>query len=245
VNLANISASASGTSNLTCFDSNDGIIIVTASNGKAPYTYSLNGSTPQSSNEFINLAAGTYNITVIDAMQCIANTGMSIENREPLSTDAIVNNANCIGRNTGEIRLSVSGGTMPYQYNWSNGSTDQNLENLDAGDYAVTITDANGCELKYTEAIIPENQNVPLVINNAFSPNGDGINDYWVIKNIELYPGSELVVLNRWGNEIYTTKDYANNWDGSNLSEGTYLYILNVIMCGETQSISGYITLVR
>jgi gliding motility-associated-like protein len=81
--------------------------------------------------------------------------------------------------------------------------------------------------------------------NNAFSPNGDGINDHWVIKNLELFPDNELVVINRWGNEVLTQRGYANDWNGSDLGEGTYFYILKVDLCDEEKVYDGYVTILR
>ncbi len=246
VNASDLKSTTEGTSILRCFGINDGFISVTASGGNGPYSYSLNGGSPQQSNEFANLPGGTYVVTVADANECVATSTITIENREALlvTIDGLAD-ANCAGKNDGSIRIVVSGGAGPYQYNWSNGETTETIHNLDAGDYTVTVTDANGCELKYTQAVVPGNYEEALVINNAFSPNGDGINDYWVIKNIDLYPDNEVVVVNRWGNEIYSMKNYSNTWDGSRLSEGTYLYILKVQMCGEQKTFKGYISIIR
>lgn len=65
-----------------------------------------------------------------------------------------------------------------------------------------------------------------LFIPNAVSPNGDGKNDRFLIVGLDRYPGSSLTVFNRWGNEVYHTDNYANDWSGSALSDGTYFYIL-------------------
>ncbi len=77
-----------------------------------------------------------------------------------------------------------------------------------------------------------------IVIPEGFSPNGDGINDYFVIKNIELYPNNHILIFNRWGNKLYEGKPYMNKWDGRNyeggnigtdvLPVGTYFYILDL-----------------
>jgi len=85
----------------------------------------------------------------------------------------------------------------------------------------------------------------PLNIPNAFSPNNDGINDTWVIRNIQYYPENELMVLNRWGNEVYRQQHYKNEWDGGGLNEGSYFYKLKVNFCDEEKVITGYITIVR
>jgi gliding motility-associated-like protein len=85
-----------------------------------------------------------------------------------------------------------------------------------------------------------------LVIHNGFSPNGDGLNDYFHIENIEKYPNNDLTIYNRWGNNVYNVKQYQNDWVGtwqSNLlPDGTYFYILND---GEGNRYSGYLQIQR
>ena len=85
-----------------------------------------------------------------------------------------------------------------------------------------------------------------LVVHNAFSPNSDGVNDNFVIENIELYPNNDLQIFNRWGTQVLNTKGYKNdwngNWNGNNLPDGTYFYILND---GEGNKTTGYIELKR
>jgi gliding motility-associated-like protein len=77
-----------------------------------------------------------------------------------------------------------------------------------------------------------------LFIPNAFTPNGDGINDKFVITGIESFPDNTILVVNRWGNKVFETEGYNNEWDGKNqfgvslnkdgfLPEGIYFYILN------------------
>jgi len=110
-----------------------------------------------------------------------------------------------------------------------------------------TVTDNNGNSSSCTQAVTVTDIEVsnPLKLNNVFSPNGDGINDVWVINNIEFYPDNELVVINRWGNEIFSVNGYNNDWDGSGLTEGTYLYILKVNKCGGEKIYKDYVTIVR
>lgn len=63
-----------------------------------------------------------------------------------------------------------------------------------------------------------------LVIYNVITPNGDGLNDVLQIDNLQFYPGAELFVFNRWGQEVYSSKDYQNNWSPVDLSGGNYYY---------------------
>ncbi|MBD2716312.1 gliding motility-associated C-terminal domain-containing protein [Microvirga sp. STR05] len=67
-----------------------------------------------------------------------------------------------------------------------------------------------------------------LVFYNVVTPNNDGLNDQFIIKNVELYSGSKLSIFNRWGKEVYKTTDYRNTYDGANASAGVYYYLLEL-----------------
>ena len=83
-------------------------------------------------------------------------------------------------------------------------------------------------------------------IYNAFSPNADGVNDYFTIEGIEKFANNSLNVYDRWGNEVYLAKGYKNDWDGQwnhkNLPDGTYFYVFSD---GEGNNFSGYIQIQR
>ncbi|MGZ3754072.1 MAG: T9SS type B sorting domain-containing protein [Mucilaginibacter sp.] len=91
------------------------------------------------------------------------------------------------------------------------------------GVYHFIFTNAGGCTATVALTVIRADTNIP----NIFTPNNDGLNDVFKIKGLESYPGSQLTIFNRWGNEVYRADNYLNNWDGGNLAEGTYYYILN------------------
>lgn len=97
----------------------------------------------------------------------------------------------------------------------------------DTGEYQVilTVINTNECldTLIRNVYVIRE-----IIIPNAFSPNGDGFNDVFEVKYLEIYPNSELIIFNRWGNKIYSSADYKNDWDGENQPDGTYFYVLNL-----------------
>jgi large repetitive protein len=85
-----------------------------------------------------------------------------------------------------------------------------------------------------------------IIIYNGFSPNGDGINDFFVIEGLEKYPDHNLCVFNRWGNKVLDVKEYKNDWSGSwsnqTLPDGTYYYVLNK---GDGKVVYGYVQIHR
>ncbi|WP_343671805.1 gliding motility-associated C-terminal domain-containing protein [Chitinophaga sp.] len=81
-------------------------------------------------------------------------------------------------------------------------------------------------------------------IPNVITPNGDGKNDQFVIKGLDLYPGSRLEIYNRWGNQVYRSDNYSNNWKGEGLSAGIYYYVLRINMAGGPQLYKGYLELI-
>lgn len=113
---------------------------------------------------------------------------------------------------------------------WSDGQTGLTANFTQAGDYSVTVTDKNGC---YAMAFFTVNTTLQndLVPTTVITPNGDGNNDVWFIKPVIL-PGEsyEVMVYNRWGDEVYSNSNYANDWggtyDGNPLPEGAYYYIV-------------------
>jgi len=92
------------------------------------------------------------------------------------------------------------------------------------GLYHFIYTNANAC----ADTVVIKVVKAGIVIPNIFTPNGDGKNDVFKIAGLESFPGSQLIIFNRWGNEVYRADNYINNWDGSGLAEGTYYYILNL-----------------
>lgn len=128
----------------TCFAEGDGTVSANGGGGMNPYTFNWsNGSSNQTQN---GLPIGTYFVTVTDVNGCSEETSATISG--PPDLIAAANSptpSNCTNPNGGSVSVSPSGGTPTYNYNWSNGSTNQNPTNLPPGVYDVTVTDANGC----------------------------------------------------------------------------------------------------
>ncbi|MEM8583856.1 MAG: T9SS type A sorting domain-containing protein [Bacteroidota bacterium] len=126
-----------------------GSIEITVFGGTQPYTYDWadipGDDDPEDRSD---LAAGTYTVEVTDDNGCTISITATINEPPALDIDAQVTDVDCNGHETGEIDITVTGGTAPYTYDWSDLAGDDNEEdrdNLAAGNYSVDVTDANGC----------------------------------------------------------------------------------------------------
>ncbi len=146
------SVSITGQINATCFMACNGIIMATASGGTAPYTYMWsNGGTAQNN---YGLCAGTYIVTISDALGCTSTASASIT--QPIPVNAAISaqtNVLCNGGNTGSATVTPGGGTPGYTYIWTNGQTFATASGLTAGTWTVTVTDNNGCTATATVTI--------------------------------------------------------------------------------------------
>jgi gliding motility-associated-like protein len=112
------------------------------------------------------------------------------------------------------------------------------------GTYRIRVTDNDtGC-IEFFEIAVTD-QDCQLEIPNVFTPNGDGINDLFEIRNLEHFSG-EIIIYNRWGRVVFEHPDYYGNWwDGIGYPDGTYYYVLNYERDGEIQRAEGVITIIR
>jgi gliding motility-associated-like protein len=112
--------------------------------------------------------------------------------------------------------------------------------------FSVTVTNANGCSS--TENITIEvESDFKVTPQTLITPNGDGKNDFWIIKNIDAYPDNEVKVFDASGRQVYRKQRYNNSWDGtfngSPLPTGTYTFI---IYFGEKIAlVKGYLTILK
>ncbi len=129
--------------NATC-GNNNGFATVAVTGGSGSYSYLWgNGATTDTIG---GLAAGVYNVTVTDLIGgCIRASFVAVSNVTPISISDSITNVNCVTGVNGRISLTVSGGTPPYTYLWSNGATTSIDSNLVAGAYSVTVRDSSGC----------------------------------------------------------------------------------------------------
>jgi gliding motility-associated-like protein len=139
---------------ISCFGANDGSINLNFQGGQEPIDFAW-ADDPTAGVERNNLGPGAYTINIVDATPCtITQTFIIIEPAELLLSGNITNALDCDDASSGAINLLISGGTEPYTINWSNGATTEDLDDIPAGDYLVTVVDGNGCEATDTFTII-------------------------------------------------------------------------------------------
>jgi gliding motility-associated-like protein len=210
--------------------------------------FSLNGGTYQASSSFSNLAAATYTISVQDANLCTASITVAITEPEALS---IVGNpvpASCPDVEDGSITLTITGGKLPYSTVWLDGVITQDRVNISTGNYSVVVTDFNSCAASLDIVVGVGASERCLVIPTIITPNGDGFNDTWKIKNIDLFPNAEVFIYNRWGELVFNSKNLsANQWNGTYkgklLPTDSYHYIL--YLNDGSKPRSGVISIIR
>jgi large repetitive protein len=397
------------TNTIFCHNSCDGIAVVSVSGGVSPYTYAFSNGFSNAiyyNDTITNLCPGiTYTITIRDSNGCSIIDSVFFNNPAGMAVTNSITGSSCNNINNGAVSVTVSGGTAPYTFLWSNGNTTQNLSNILSGTYILTIKDSNGCITTDT-AIVPSNNtiianagrdtsvcaNTPvlltginsfnaasyiwfqmpgfntisdtvsvsvspsvttiftLVVSNGgctdtsavtvtinpalsvnagptqsitpnesvtiggnptapggstylwvpgsglndstvanpvatptitttytvycdnpsgcpgsdtvtvfvipqitvpggFTPNGDGVNDFWNIGYVDNFPGVVVEVYNRWGELLFRSVGYKTPWDGTYNGKpvpvGTYYYIINLHDPRFTQTETGPVTILR
>ncbi|MDR2835983.1 MAG: gliding motility-associated C-terminal domain-containing protein [Bacteroidales bacterium] len=130
--------------NVNCNNQNDGTIIVIIEGGSSPYYYNWNDN--NSSFARNNLQIGNYFVTVTDKYNCSAVANFTITQPPKFTYATFSDSTKCYGSADGYAAITPAGGTMPYSYLWYDGTTDSSI-NLPAGNYIVTVYDANHCKL--------------------------------------------------------------------------------------------------
>lgn len=141
------------TAELDCFGDNDGFISLDVSGGTPNYTFIWQPDV-SSNNSANNLSAGIYNITITDGDNCIQTFNLSINQPASISATISANNPTC-GLQNGTIDILSTGSNMPINYSWSPAVASGNsATNLLAGNYTITLSDANGCTSSFNQNLI-------------------------------------------------------------------------------------------
>ncbi|ADY52959.1 Fibronectin type III domain protein [Pseudopedobacter saltans DSM 12145] len=209
-----------------------------ANTGSVAGNYELVPSGGVSANYDFSYVKGTLTVNPLPINTIVSDKGTSISKGE-----------------TAVLTVSSNNGTS-YSWTTANGiisgqnSAVLTVRPMETTTYTVTVRNANGCESVSTITIAVREDYMAVQAENFLTPNGDGVNDNWVIKNIDAYPDHTLSIYDRSGKELYKVRNYKNDWDGTfngmPLAEGTYYYIIRFDQNQPSLKMAkGFITIVR
>nr|MBP6640782.1 gliding motility-associated C-terminal domain-containing protein [Bacteroidia bacterium] len=159
-------ASIIASSNVSCFGRQDGWAVAGVSSGTAPFQFLWNTTVPSTNDTLLGVGVGVWTVQVTDSLGCTSVDSISITEPNPLAlvldSVAIV----CFADTSGGLVVNVTGGTPTYSFLWNTGDTLSNLSGLGAGSYAVTATDANGCQITGAQSLTD-----PLPVIAGFNSN--------------------------------------------------------------------------
>ena len=198
--------------------------ITTTTGGTGPYTYAWdNGDTTATAD---SLASGTYTVTITDSNSC-QNTQVFTLNDVGGTTisGTTVTDATCNGGSDGAVAISVSGGTTPYTYAWSNGDTIEDVTGLKEGTYTVTVTDSAGCKTIESATV---SEPLPIALATTIADANCGVADGSIVASVSGgTPGYEYL----WSNAVTTSSN-------SGLVAGAYtLTITDTNSCTATYTV--------
>ncbi|MFT7035755.1 MAG: gliding motility-associated-like protein [Cyclobacteriaceae bacterium] len=208
-------------------------VMLTASSGHRSYNWS-NGASGQTVE--VNMA-GLYFVTAVGPCGELTSETISVslvENDE-LRVQTSQQSLNCL---SDVVFIQASDGFENYL--WSNGMSGRQIQVEVPGQYTVTAINECGESLSTSVEITGEAIE-DIFIPNTFTPNGDGLNEFFEIDHRLL--GSWMRIVNRWGNQVYESLEYMNDWNGGSLSDGSYYFLIKH-PCLE-QDFKGWINIVR
>ncbi|GAB4248850.1 MAG: hypothetical protein Kow0079_01210 [Vicingaceae bacterium] len=259
--------------NASCNLFNGSVAGLQINGGVNPLTVNwyLNGSSYSSLVNISNLDSGQYVLVVTDGIGCTDSLTVNVLRDTFVPVNA-VNDFESTYENTpvsipytqndnyASVSVSIYNtpdfGTIVSQNNSIiNYQPNAGYFGYDTIQYSICdLTCSNICDSATILIFVEELK--PVETPEGFSPNGDGFNDYFVIKNLEQYPENSIVIFNRWGDVVYKAEPYNNDWDGTTVTdavkitgdkvtEGTYYYILKIKNASDTETINGFIELKR
>jgi len=244
----------------TCFGDRDGSININVSGGLPPYSYSPNGENYQSDSELNGLTAGIYTVYVKDAAGCIQTDTTIVEQPLELLIDIPENTTIDFGESivletslnqfVGATYLWTSLGDMSCN-DCSNPVVAPTFQTA----YSLTIITDEGCRAE-ADVTIFVSKKQPVFIPNAFTPNGDNVNDVFMVHGGEAVKQIKVLrVFDRWGEIVFESintspNNPASGWDGSmngeELNQGIFVYFVEVeFIDGVRRPYSGELTLIR
>ena len=143
------------TTNVSCFGLSNWSVNLVPADGTFPYTFLW--SNLATTEDIVNVIAGTYSVTVTDAVGCQISGTYPVTQPQDLQITSTQTNVLCFGQFNWSVNTTITGGTTPYTYLWNNSSNNQNLSQENAGIYTLTVTDAQNCQEQLTVTITEPN----------------------------------------------------------------------------------------
>ncbi|WP_167019194.1 gliding motility-associated C-terminal domain-containing protein [Chitinophaga sp. Cy-1792] len=201
-----------------CHGDANGSFTLKPATGVPPYHFQWQGGSFQPDSVISGLRAGTYNFAVQDAVGCSMSSTATLNEPDALQITTVKkHDVSCTETMDGKIQLSINGGTRPYSFSLQSASwqPDSVWAGLDAGSYRYDVKDVNGCEVSGSQEIIRYIRECAVFMPNAFSPNGDGVNDIFRARVNDDVKDFRLAVYSRWGEMVFETRDPEMGWDGT------------------------------
>ncbi len=193
---------------------------ITATTGFDNYMW----NTGSSVENIVAATSGVYSVTVTDSEGCTTADYKNISVNNP---------ALFIGNDTSTCNgngIMLDAGNSFVNYLWSNNSGEQLIITNGAGIYSVTVTDFYGCNIS-DEATITYSNCVDIIVPTGFTPNGDGLNNFFHILNASDFKSAEIKIYNRWGQLLFESNDANASWNGKYNGEdcevGVYVFVIS------------------
>jgi len=198
---------------------------------------------------FIDLCAGDYSVSVTDANSITTVSEITITEPDTLQLAFEAVSPSTITGTDGSAKVTVTGGTAPYSYQWNdnNGTQTPEVTGLAPDTYFVIVTDANGCQkigmVEVTRPTAPCYESRDII-----TIDGDGMNENFIIQCADNVQNT-LQVFNRWGQLVFDATNYDNTWEGTDrrgnqLPEGGYFWVLRVTENGVITEHKNHLTII-
>jgi gliding motility-associated-like protein len=197
-------------------------------------------------------SAGTYAVIVTNASGCTSTDNVVVSINalpSPLIQDEMQRQDSipfCMTQSPAPV-LTLVNNAFIQSYQWAlngeNISTNANVTVAAIGEYKVTVVDSNGC--RNSDVIQVFEIPCEVEVYNVITPNNDGKNDVFEVKNLLDFPVRKLTVFNRWGKKVYSANPYNNDWNGGNLAAGVYYFILEYDNGVKSETKKGSFNLIR
>ncbi len=232
-----------------------------AGNSGTPYTYSWttlpgNGIAPGATNApnyTINSNSTTTLVVTVSGVcaNSTADTVVVSNFVNDLAISIVDSVFGCAGTPF-TLNALATGGYPAYNYQWTmlpsssilaNGSSFSSTFPLAPGNYTVSVYLSDSCgyndiDYQIINVLPPCSIDIP----NVITPNGDGVNDYFKLSNMEYHPNTIVTIFDRWGLKVYENTNYKNEWKADGLSDGTYFYVIEI---PDDKKYNGFITVFK